>query len=343
MNRKCLGLGIILLFVGTCIIPAIAQDTKKSQSSRGDWLYVGGSGPGNYTSIQDAIDNASNGDNIYVFSGYYIGNITVSKSLQIIGENQDTTIIDGNGEAIIINISVNVVKISGFTLEKGKCFGIYMEWRDSIILSNLTIKNMGEGIFNWMNSNIIIDNVSFLSNHIGISVYTVYNCNITHCTFSGNDDGIIDSGFYSTTHDGSLYIIQNIFIHNYRAIDLFWCMDSNGRTIVRKNTFQQNQYGIKLSSCRKVDIIENNFLNNSEHSFLERHSFVRDTLTFIHFHQNWISNYWDDLNLHLRYAIPGTWTFYVGFFFWYYPIFKIPYREFDSKPAKEPYDIPGMR
>jgi len=56
MKRKLLGVGIILLFVGTCIIPVTAQDTKKSQStSRGDWLYVGGSGPGNFTRIQDAI------------------------------------------------------------------------------------------------------------------------------------------------------------------------------------------------------------------------------------------------------------------------------------------------
>ena len=28
LSRKCLAVGIILLFVGTCIIPAIAQDIK---------------------------------------------------------------------------------------------------------------------------------------------------------------------------------------------------------------------------------------------------------------------------------------------------------------------------
>ena len=70
MKRKWLAIGIILLFVGTCIIPAIAQDTEKSlPSSRGNWLYVGGSGPGNYTRIQDAIDNASDGDTVFVYSG----------------------------------------------------------------------------------------------------------------------------------------------------------------------------------------------------------------------------------------------------------------------------------
>jgi len=42
---KGLAVGIILLFVGTCIIPSTAQDTGKPLPiSRGDWLYVGGSG-----------------------------------------------------------------------------------------------------------------------------------------------------------------------------------------------------------------------------------------------------------------------------------------------------------
>ena len=41
----------------------------------GKTLYVGGSGPGNYTKIQDAINNAIDGDTIYVYSGTYNGNI----------------------------------------------------------------------------------------------------------------------------------------------------------------------------------------------------------------------------------------------------------------------------
>ncbi|MBE3093908.1 MAG: hypothetical protein IMZ52_02670, partial [Actinobacteria bacterium] len=73
---KCLVVGIILLFIGTGIIPAIAQESEKpSQStSRGNWLYVGGSGPGNYSSIQAAINATSSGDTVFVYaasSPYY--------------------------------------------------------------------------------------------------------------------------------------------------------------------------------------------------------------------------------------------------------------------------------
>ena len=60
--------GIILLFVGTSIIPSTAQNLEKTSSatSRSNWLYVGGSGPGNYTRIQDAIDASNDGDPNYL-------------------------------------------------------------------------------------------------------------------------------------------------------------------------------------------------------------------------------------------------------------------------------------
>jgi hypothetical protein len=60
LNRKGLAVGLILLLIGTSFIPISAQNTKKSSqpTSRGNWLYVGGSGTGNSSRIQDAI-NAS--------------------------------------------------------------------------------------------------------------------------------------------------------------------------------------------------------------------------------------------------------------------------------------------
>ena len=96
MKRKWLAVGIILLFVGTGIIPAIAQDSEKPlPASRGDWLYVGGSGPGNYSKIQDAIDNASDGDTVFVFSGLYNeGKIKTGKTISLIGQDRSSTIVN---------------------------------------------------------------------------------------------------------------------------------------------------------------------------------------------------------------------------------------------------------
>ena len=49
----------------------------------GNILYVGGSGPNNYSKIQDAINDAMPGDTIIVYPGLYIENLYIYKSLKI--------------------------------------------------------------------------------------------------------------------------------------------------------------------------------------------------------------------------------------------------------------------
>jgi len=105
--RKGLAVGIILLFVGTCIIPSTAQNIEKPSlpTLRGNWLYVGGSGPGNYTKIQDAINASSDGDTVFVFDDLspYYEHVSVNKSLKLLGEDKNTTIIDASGIQDVIH------------------------------------------------------------------------------------------------------------------------------------------------------------------------------------------------------------------------------------------------
>jgi parallel beta-helix repeat protein len=54
-----------------------------------------------YQYIQDAIDNASDGDTIYVKSGTYYRNEIVDKTVNLFGENRDTTIVDGRSDDIV--------------------------------------------------------------------------------------------------------------------------------------------------------------------------------------------------------------------------------------------------
>ena len=69
-------LGLMLITIGS--VSAINTTSTQTQS-RGDTLYVGGSGPGNYTRIQDAIDNATDDDTVFVYSGCYTENININK------------------------------------------------------------------------------------------------------------------------------------------------------------------------------------------------------------------------------------------------------------------------
>src|SRR5512136_81954 len=121
MKRKCLTGGIILLFIGMSIIPSTAQNTEISNLSISDgkWWYVGGIGPGNYSRIQDAVDHASDGDSVFVFTGTYYENILIQKAINLLGENVDTTTIIDNfsGNESVIAIQHSNVLIKGFTIK----------------------------------------------------------------------------------------------------------------------------------------------------------------------------------------------------------------------------------
>ena len=110
MNKNILiVIGITILFLGPCIIPTVAMDNLKEShiiQYSGKTLYVGGSGEGNYTKIQDAIDDASDGDTVFVYddSSPYYENVIVDKSINLIGEDKETTVVDGGriGSVVIV-------------------------------------------------------------------------------------------------------------------------------------------------------------------------------------------------------------------------------------------------
>jgi len=101
MIKKGLAVAVILLFIGMCVVPSTAVQELREVSTisfDGNTLYVGGSGQNNYTTIQSAINNASDGDTVLVFdeSSPYYEHVIVDKSIELIGENKETTTIDGN-------------------------------------------------------------------------------------------------------------------------------------------------------------------------------------------------------------------------------------------------------
>jgi len=74
--------------------------------------------PDEYFLIQEAINNSRQGDTVFVKSGIYFEHIVVDKnSLRLVGENRDTTIIDGNGTGITVYVEANNTVLSDFTIQ----------------------------------------------------------------------------------------------------------------------------------------------------------------------------------------------------------------------------------
>ena len=118
MKRVIAAITAILLF-----LPIFASfQTGRCEETTKNIFYVGGTEPENYSSIQNAIDNASDGDTIFVYNGIYNENIIVNKTIDLIGENKENTIINGYINEIYENfliafyILADQVNLSSFTI-----------------------------------------------------------------------------------------------------------------------------------------------------------------------------------------------------------------------------------
>lgn len=260
---KCLAVGIILVFVGTCIIPAIAKDIEKSSlpTSRGNWLYVGGSGPGNYTRIQDAVDNATDGDTVYVFddSSPYNESIIVNKQISLIGEDKETTNITRIGKEDLILVEADNVLITGFALDKGV-------WGYN---SDVHVNSVG----------CTIENNIIHGSYYGVYLTPGDSAVIKNNIITGVNMGITMEGTKRSM------ISNNIIRTNWSS---FGCMaiemtGTGSGNIIMRNDVTHNFIGISIDGAKQTIIKENNFANNTWYLGYNRYSF------FVGYQKN----YWD--------------------------------------------------
>ncbi|HWR27278.1 MAG TPA: NosD domain-containing protein [Candidatus Thermoplasmatota archaeon] len=154
------------VIAGLFIIPGSAsvftelQKNSEQTVGRGSTIYVDDNntaGPWDgtidhpYRYIQDGIDDAIGGDIVSVFNGIYKENIVVSKSLEIIGEDKENTVITGNDFGTVVKIIAEGVTITGFTITRSGSnpnnAGIMIHTPYNTIINNNIQKNNYYGIY----------------------------------------------------------------------------------------------------------------------------------------------------------------------------------------------------
>ena len=107
---KWLTLVTLLSVVGLILFSNFDDSSAASSSPN---LYVGGSGSGNYTTIQSALQSATNGSKIIIYPGVYHEHLLINKSISITGLSN--VILDGDGIGNVIHITVNNVILDNLT------------------------------------------------------------------------------------------------------------------------------------------------------------------------------------------------------------------------------------
>jgi parallel beta-helix repeat protein len=124
--------------------------------------------PVDYPTIQAAIDAASSGSTIKVSSGKYFEHLVIDKPLKLIGEDKNTTIINGSGSGSCVHITADNVEISGLTI-RNSFYGAYLESSNESILDKNIISDNEEGIYLINSNNNMITNNSLFNNVLSLS------------------------------------------------------------------------------------------------------------------------------------------------------------------------------
>ncbi|MBN1280647.1 MAG: right-handed parallel beta-helix repeat-containing protein [Candidatus Thermoplasmatota archaeon] len=223
---------------------AVLQTKPTTTTTLAGVLYVGGSGPGNYSRIQDAVDNASAGDTVFVYddSAPYYESIVVNVSLALVGEDRNTTSIEGGHYAITLN--ANGVSVSGFRISNvgdfWTCYGIGVLSNDNTVSGNTIVNNqrmngvyVNGGSYNTISGNIIANN-----NYHGIRLeYSSHN------------------------------VVEENRIVNNRGYGIYlWSSTDN---LVVGNTIRQSYWeGILIGDTSGGNTVyHNNFIENSRNAY----------------------------------------------------------------------------
>lgn len=78
-----------------------------SEEGEGRTIIVDDYGEAEYTRIQDAIDNSTDGDTIRVWAGVYNESIRMNRSLSLIGNGTETTFLIGQHDKPTISVIAN--------------------------------------------------------------------------------------------------------------------------------------------------------------------------------------------------------------------------------------------
>jgi parallel beta-helix repeat protein len=274
-------LALVLILTLTCSFSFVERDDAHAASSA---IIV----PDQYSTIQEAINNAVDGDTIFVKAGTYYEHVVVNKTVSLVGEGCSTTIVDGNGTGCVIYVLWDNVSITGFTIQRGE-FGIYvLNAMYTEILGNTMAHNIGSGWgtgmrldsagYTLVHDNEITDNWRAIHLIASSPYVSIYRNNMTYNDFGirvlgGGSNYLSVSGNYIANNRGygvavtgiggeSNYAVisGNVIVNNVDGVALG--QGSSYNTVIQNN-INGNEYGIGMQDSTQNSIRNNNIANNT--------------------------------------------------------------------------------
>jgi parallel beta-helix repeat protein len=232
-SRPCLAVALMLVLIGVLVLQFNVQSVRANPKT----IIV----PEDYPTISEAVAKASSGDTVFVKSGTYHENVRVDKSLLILGEDSEKTVVIGEGGANggnVFTLAANNITVTGFTITS----------------ANYSSPSQHANGINIQGDNCTITGNNIMNTFWGILCAIQSSTRIVQNNITGNlKEGI---RFYG----GSLNTISGNCVAGNKASGIAMEGYSN---IISWNTITNNTRGIGLGSSYSV-VFANTISDDSE-------------------------------------------------------------------------------
>ncbi len=215
--------------------------------------------PDDFETITDAVEAASDGDTIRVYDGVYQETVEISKSISLIGNGTDRTVMSGTYRILVLQ-TVGIT-VSGMRLV-GENFTIPIELKDAgnCLVRDMVLTGSSSGIFMTGSDNNQIINCSLDGFTSGLWIYSGSDGNLVkNVTFSSCDYGAGITGSHTEEPVGNSF--QGCtFADNGIG---FSAGSSGVNTSFHNCTFKGNRAGMTFDRGKYAKFIDCTFQNNS--------------------------------------------------------------------------------
>jgi len=226
--------------------------------------------PSTGRTIQQTIANANENDVIFVHAGTYFENLIIDKTIILIGEDKNTTIISGeNNSQDTILIIAHEVELTGFTINQGGsqqgCAGVLLYGSQYCLLFN----------------NIIIDN-----GYLGINLIQAKENQLIQNTIQENMIGIalLENAVQNSSQNRNMSVNNSIFLNDISYNSLYGILISSPESnqddqiIVENNTCAWNTVaGIFLEGTQSNQI-KYNFIHSNTYAGINASNSYNNTI-----------------------------------------------------------------
>jgi len=234
--------------------------------------------PDDYSTIQEAVDHSSSGDTVFVKSGVYNENVVLDKNgVRLIGENKDTTVIDGSGTGTSVYVKANNAEVNNFTIQNSGYdltdSGVNLNGSYTTLLSNNKLSGNHIGIYLSSSSNCTLRNNNMTENEFNFGVSggslqefihdieisnTVDGKTVVYWINQAGKQVPADAGYVAVINSTRITVKDLNLAKNWQTIMLAYTTDST----IENVTVTANMDAVWLIECSNCSVIGNHVIEN---------------------------------------------------------------------------------